>query len=101
MIFSPPNCIKSMSTVCPFWVKYVAVSTTIKPVTQLALMEVNRASKNGIYSICDVISGIINKPVPIKIRKINEEMSILGGLIFNNVKCVLAFPSSIPTNMKK
>ena len=34
--------------VCPKSVKYVAVSTTINPVTQTALVEVNKASTNEI-----------------------------------------------------
>ncbi len=48
MIFNPPSCIKNNNRTCPLKEKYVAVSTTVSPVTQLALIEVNKASKNDI-----------------------------------------------------
>ena len=44
MIPSPPSWMRSRTYACPHVVKYVAVSTTMRPVTQTALVAVNRAS---------------------------------------------------------
>ena len=44
MKFSPPNWMSTSSTQCPLCVKYVMVSTLINPVTQVALVAVNKAS---------------------------------------------------------
>ncbi len=61
----PPTCIKIIRIVCPNKVKCVPVSTTINPVTQTALVEVNKASRYEISSW--VALGKINKSEPIKI----------------------------------
>ena len=53
----------------PLKVKNEAVSTTISPVTQEALAEVNKAVKKVALPGWVVICGNINKPVPIPIRK--------------------------------
>ena len=65
MIPSPPNCIKSKRIDCPKVVKYEPVSTTIRPVTQTALVEVKSASRSPIPSC--VALGNISKPVPTNI----------------------------------
>ena len=45
IIFIPPSCIKAIIIMCPFSEKAVAVSITVSPVTQEALIDVNKASK--------------------------------------------------------
>lgn len=66
----PPTCMSTIRMDFPKGVKTVAVSTTIKPVTQTALTEVNRASRND--KGCIVAFGSINNPLPIAI--INKKL---------------------------
>ena len=68
----------------PFIVKQVAVSTTVRPVTQLALAEVKRASINLIFPFT-VISGSISKNAPEKIRIRKESANMACGLILVRV----------------
>jgi hypothetical protein len=46
MIPRPPTWIRNRIHACPAVVKYVAVSTTIRPVTQTALVAVKSASSH-------------------------------------------------------
>jgi hypothetical protein len=68
----------------PKGVKTVAVSTTIKPVTQTALTEVNRASRND--NGCIVAFGSINNPLPIAIINKKLKAKIMEGERFNLLK---------------
>ena len=52
------------------------------------------------YSTSLVISGIINKPVPTKIKITNDSINSCGGFSFINDNLELALPSSIPTSTK-
>ena len=52
-------------TICPNWVKKLPVSTTIRPVTQTALVEVNKASISVIPEW--VALGSISNITPITI----------------------------------
>ena len=101
MMLRPPNWISIIKTMCPFCVKYVAVSTTINPVTQQALIDVNSASKKGIIWTSLVISGIISKPAPTAMSNMKERISSLGGFTFKKDSLGLALPSPIPTKTKK
>ena len=97
MMFNPPNWISNRINTFPFNEKKVAVSTTIKPVTQLALMEVNRASINDIPCLSALISGSINRELPIMISTTKDRMNSIGGEIFQMVLREVALPNSIPT----
>ncbi len=61
---SPPIWIKTRSTICPKSVQCVKVSATIRPVTQVALAEVNSAVKNEVCSPDFVANGSIKSSVP-------------------------------------
>ena len=50
MIPRPPSWMRSRSQAWPQAVKYVAVSTTMRPVTQTALVAVKRASSQPSFS---------------------------------------------------
>ncbi len=73
-------------------VKSVPVFKTVSPVTQLALVEVNKASTNEIGEV--VIRGIINKTVPITIKMQKESNITADGDKFKRVIKVPAFRSS-------
>ena len=72
----PPNWIRSIMIQWPLCVKQIAVSITVSPVTQTALVEVNKESINEIPLIPGagslVISGNIKRRVPKVIRPIKE-----------------------------
>ena len=76
-MLNPPNCINIKMTTCPLSVKSVPVFTTVNPVIQEALVEVNSASINEIPSI--VILGSISNKVPTDINKKNERSMSVGG----------------------
>ena len=44
----PPICIKIRMIICPICVKLVATSTVVSPVTHTEVVEINKASINGI-----------------------------------------------------
>ena len=88
-----------MITTCPCVVKSHAVLNTVNPVTQLALVAVNKASVNEIG--CVVIRGNDNRMVPITIKIKKEDISKTGGLRFNLPNKVLALENSINIIMKK
>ncbi len=74
----PPAWMSSMMISCPQNVKWVAVSTTINPVTQTALVEVKRASThdNGWFSA----SGSFKRQVPAAISSKKLDMNSWAGL---------------------
>ena len=63
---------------CPTTVKAVEVSTTAKPVTQTALVEVNNALVNVIPFV--VALGSINKNPPVKAKIIKLPTKTIAGL---------------------
>ena len=65
MIPSPPICINIIMITFPKVVKVYCVSTTESPVTQTALVEVNSASRNEIFSV--VAFGSCKQKAPRKI----------------------------------
>ena len=65
MIPRPPICISAIISVFPLVVKANWVSTTDKPVTQTALVEVKRASVKEIPEVVEL--GIIRSKAPKKI----------------------------------
>jgi hypothetical protein len=80
IILSPPSWISIIIIVFPFNVKHNDVSTTTRPVTQHALVEVNRASIKLMPET--VISGRSNKPAPDRIRNIKDIASNAEGPTF-------------------
>ena len=79
MMFRPPSLMSTMSTTWPLWVKKVSASWTIRPVTQVALVEVNRASDKVMPSPSVVISGSMSKPVPERMRARKLKMNRVAG----------------------
>ena len=69
MIPSPPSWMRPSTTAWPKSDRSVAVSTTVRPVTQVALVAVNRASSNH-RGRCPVgtARGSISRPAPTRIR---------------------------------
>ena len=62
----PPIWIKNKSTTCPNIVQCVKVSATIRPVTHVALADVNNAVKKEVCSPDFVANGSIKRKAPIK-----------------------------------
>jgi hypothetical protein len=63
----PPIWISSRITTCPKQLQYVAVSWTISPVTQVADVAVNNASRNGALPGSLDAKGSIKSSVPTNI----------------------------------
>ena len=79
MKFNPPNWMSTRSTQCPLWVKYVMVSTLISPVTQVALVAVNKASAQGMPPSTVVIWGMLSSHVPAAISTRKLMMNTMAG----------------------
>src|SRR6056297_2213946 len=73
---NPPICKSTSMIICPNLVKYVAVSTTINPVTHTAEVDVNKLSTKEIPSEDTVALGIIKRKVPIIIITIKDRINI-------------------------
>ena len=82
----PPSWIKIKIIIWPKAVKYVPVSTTVRPVTAVADVIVNRASINLIPLPPAVAAGSINKIVPTNMAAMYEYASVWAGLIFRFTK---------------
>ena len=95
----PPNWMRIIMTTCPFTVKQADVLTTPKPVMQLALVAVNRASMNDMPFV--VIRGISNKMVPRVMSSRKEPTIKPGGLMFILPKMGFIFVNSMITMIKK
>ena len=74
----PPNWIKTKIIDCPTTVNAVEVSTTAKPVTQTALVEVKSALVKVIPFV--VALGSINKNPPVKAKIIKLPTNTIAGL---------------------
>ena len=74
----PPNWINAIITTCPLKVKQAGVLTTVRPVMQLALVAVKRASMKDIPFV--VMRGISNRMVPMAMRNRNDATIRIGGL---------------------
>ena len=79
MIPNPPSCINNRITTCPIGVKTVAVSTTVNPVTQTALVDVKRASRKLIPLY--VAKGNCNSTAPTKTRNKKLQTNKISGFI--------------------
>ncbi len=66
-------------TTCPNPVQYVGVSTTVKPVTQTALVEVNNAVTKPAPPGPDSAIGSINSPVPTATAAANPVTTTCAG----------------------
>jgi hypothetical protein len=64
----------------PKVVKYAAVSTTIRPVTQTALVDVNKASIGERYLV--VAFGNLSRKAPTRIIKMKLLTNSKAGLVF-------------------
>ena len=78
MMPRPPAWIKHRMTSCPNRLKAVPVSTTTRPVTQLADTEVNSASTNARLRPV-AAAGSISKPVPAAISAAKAKMEVRAG----------------------
>ena len=74
-------------TICPKCVKSLLVSTTINPVTQVAEVEVNRASQYDNDPEFVLAWGSQRSIEPVKIAKAKLNKTILGGELKRNVLC--------------
>ena len=75
----PPICIKIMMIICPICVKLVATSTGVSPVTHTEVVEINKASINGIR--CVVAFGNDSNPAPTNITNTKLSKKSNEGLI--------------------
>ena len=79
MMFTPPSCISNNIMNCPFKEKSIAVSKIVKPVTVLALTDVNKAFLSPILFPVLEISGIIRSSVPTIIKLEKDIINNAGG----------------------
>ena len=82
----PPTWIRHKITVCPKTDQYVAVSLVISPVTQVAEVAVNSASRNGALPAPARAHGSISRIVPDAITPRNPKRMICDDerrLLFN------------------
>jgi hypothetical protein len=78
MMPRPPVWIKIRMTSCPNELKTFPVSTTTRPVTQVADVDVKRASTNP--RLCGLVAeGNMSRVVPIEIRMANPMIEIRAG----------------------
>ena len=82
-----------MTTICPNKEKYVPVSATLSPVTQVALVEVNSALKNGRDDPSLLEIGNINNNAPVKMTTIKPSGKTLIGFIPIFGLCIRLFVS--------
>ena len=90
----PPICINIAMTICPIAVKLSAVSTTTRPVTQTALVEVNNALRKERCTPFFREKGIINSIAPVRITAPKPSAIILLGLCFFNKSNIRFIASS-------
>ena len=91
---SPPVWIRTISINCPNGLKVVPVSTTVRPVTQTADVEVNRASTNPSRPMVDAW-GSISKQIPVKMRNANPKIVVQAGdrsNVFNICMIAILYP---------
>ncbi len=67
---SPPNCRSTRMNACPVRVKSSPVVSTVSPVTQTALVAVNRASTRDISTLADCGRSSSSVPSPINTAKL-------------------------------
>ena len=101
MMFSPPSLIRTIRTTWPLCVKKVSASSIISPVTQVALVEVKRASKKGMPPEFTVISGSMSRPVPARMRKRKLLMNRVAGWKRNRGRVRARSESSMRTTTRK
>jgi hypothetical protein len=111
MIPSPPHWMRSRTTHWPNKLKRFPVSTTTRPVTQVAEVAVNKASIGG--SLGSAATGNISRAVPMimipaklrtgmlagvtnRWRRFVEELSVLTGLISSSEKQPITDQLSLP-----
>ena len=75
-------------------VKNELTSTTVKPVTQEALTDINKASIKSMPPFSYVMAGSISKSVPINISKMKLLIKVEAGLSSKSDILVLNFVSS-------
>ena len=75
---SPPINISRSIIIFPNPDQYVAVTSTVNPVTVIAEVAVNKASMKGVIPPAVLDCGRPSKPVPINIRIVKREKSIAG-----------------------
>jgi hypothetical protein len=78
---SPPSCISTSKTACPNKLKYAPTLTSVRPVTHVADVAVNKAVRNGVDCPFLVDIGSIKINAPISIRRANTTAILLAGFI--------------------
>lgn len=66
MMPMPPVCMRTRMMDWPVGVKKLAVSCTVRPVTQMALVLVKMASSHDRLALCWVQSGIFSRAAPME-----------------------------------
>ena len=86
----PPIWMSTAMTTWPNILKVSAVSTTTRPVTQTALVAVNRASSGAMCSPGCTAKGSISSAAPHKISSAKPSAMIrAGGWVFKNFEIAL------------
>ena len=99
IMFSPPNCARNIIMICPLRVKYMAMSTVERPVTQLADVAVKSASTKCRFTPSTVIFGSIRSPVPESMSTTNDSTNSFCADICMEGRKDDARPISIISNM--
>ena len=81
---SPPICIKISITACPNTLQVEAVESVTRPVTQVEVVAVNSASRNGTASPLAELIGNANNMLPTKIvtRKLSNMICVVENANF-------------------
>ena len=84
MIPSPPICISTKITICPKTLQVVAVGSVTRPVTQVAVVAVNRASMYETLSPFLALIGSDNNALPtnMAIKKLSIMICVVDKVIF-------------------
>ena len=75
----PPTCRATKTMACPAPDQWVAMSTVVSPVTQIAEVAVKSASARGVASPLAEAKGIISKPVVTPTRKMKMATVVVAA----------------------
>lgn len=75
----PPTWRATNTIRCPAGDQWVAMSSVVRPVTQMAEVAVKRASASGVASPLAAAKGIINRPVVTPTRKIKTTTVVVAA----------------------
>ena len=100
---SPPTSIKRAITACPNTVQWVAVLTRVRPVTQVALVDVKNAVIKLVWAPLTVAQGKSSSRVPLAITSRKPSVRILGNEYFRLLISItfLVLPFISPVNYNR